>query len=168
MYLCIVCALIPDGIVRRGMYNFMYTFNLLGGFMAFIEPSGVLHNHWTLTLHACIWHMMLVFLGLYLGLSRRTGKTIRDFICSTGVFICLALVAFIINISLFEVSGGSVNMFYVGPAISPLAVFKTIAGTFGWYVNTPLYLIAVTLGAFIIFLPFYIFAKKTKDKTGQK
>jgi hypothetical protein len=57
-------------------------------------------------------------------------------------------------------------MFYVGPAISPLAVFKNIAQSLGWYINTPLYIFAVTLGAFIMFLPQYLFAKKkNKDKS---
>ena len=46
--------------------------------------------------------------------------------------------AFIINLIFWIPSDGDIKMFYVGPAISPLAVFEQIATTCGWYVNTPI------------------------------
>lgn len=164
MYLCIIAPLLKPGKVQQGMYNFMMTFNLLGGLMAFIEPSGIVHEYWTLTLHAFIWHMLLVFIGLYLGFSKRGGKTMADYRLAIMTFGVLCIVAFTLNVSLAEVSGGSVNNFYIGPAISPLAVFKDVATNFGWYINTLLYIPAVSLGAFILFLPFHLHHKK---KTSQ-
>ena len=155
MYLCIIAPLLKPGKVQQGMYNFMMTFNLLGGLMAFIEPSGIVHEYWTL-----IWHMLLVFIGLYLGFSKRGGKTMADYRLAIMTFGVLCIVAFALNVSLAEVSGGSVNNFYIGPAISPLAVFKDIATNFGWYINTLLYIPAVSLGAFILFLPFHLYHKK--------
>jgi hypothetical protein len=51
-------------------------------------------------------------------------------------------------------------MFFVGPRNSSLLVFKTIAKEFGWYASTILYIPTVCLGAFIIFLPSYYYAKR--------
>ena len=160
MYLCLIAPWLKPGKVQQGMYNFMMSFNLLGGLMAFIEPSGIVHEYWTLTLHAFIWHMMLVFIGLYLGFSRYGGKTTKDYKLGIITFCVLCVIAFGLNLALRDVSAGSVNNFYIGPSISPLAVFKDIANSCGWYVCTILYIPAVSLGAYLLFLPFHLYHKK--------
>jgi len=160
MYLCIIAALIKGGRIQSGMYGFMTTFNLLGGLMAFIEPSGIIHGHLTLMLHAFIWHMSLIFVGFYLIASGRCAKTKKDFKYAAITFLALAVVAFLINLILWVPSEGTINMFFVGPRNSSLAVFSWIAKTFGWYVSTLIYLPVVCLGAYLIFLPVYLYYKK--------
>ena len=160
MYFCLIAPFLKEGKVQSAMYHFMTTFNLLGGLMAFIEPSGIVHEYWTLTLHAFLWHMMLIFVGFYLIASGRGAKTMKDYRSSVAVFLCLAALAFVINLIFWIPSEGSIKMFYVGPAISPLAVFKGIAETCGWYVNTPIYLTAVSAGAFLVFLPVYLYERR--------
>ena len=167
MYLCLIAPWLKEGKVQAAMYHFMTTFNLLGGIMAFAEPSGIIHGYWTLTLHAFVWHMMLIFVGLYLIASGRGAKTVKDYLSSVVLFLVLAVIAFVINLLFWDVSGGTIKMFYVGPAISPLAVFKDIATNCGWYVNTPIYLVAVSLGAYLIFLPVYLWERR-KEKTLSK
>ncbi len=160
MYLCILAPLLKPGAIQKGMYNFMMLFNLLGGFMAFVEPSGICHDYWTLTLHAFIWHLLLVFVGLYLAFSGRGGKAIRDYRYAAITFIALCAVAFCINLTFFNVSGGSINMFFVGPANSSLIVFKDISERFGWYISTLLYIPVVCLGAYLVFLPMHLLQKR--------
>ena len=164
MYLCIIAVFLKPGPVQNGIYGFMTTYNLLGGIMAFIEPSGITHSYWTLTLHAYLWHMTLIFIGIYLIISGRCAKTKKDFLYAAATFMVLCAVAFCINLIFWDASGGTINMFFVGPRNSSLAVFKDIAKKFGWYVSTALYIPAVTLGAFIIFLPAHIYAKKKAKK----
>jgi uncharacterized membrane protein YwaF len=160
MYLCIIAVFLKPGPVQNGIYGFMTTYNLLGGLMAFIEPSGISHAYWTLTLHAYLWHMTLIFIGVYLIMSGRCAKTKKDFLYAALTFVVLCAVAFCINLIFWDASGGDINMFFVGPRVSSLAVFKDIAKNFGWYVSTALYIPVVTLGAFLIFLPAHIYAKK--------
>lgn len=162
MYLCLIAVFLKPGAVQNGIYGFMTTYNLLGGLMAFIEPSGITHKYWTLTIHAYLWHMMLIFVGIYLIFSGRCAKTKKDFFHAAATFLVLCAVAFCINLIFWDASGGTINMFFVGPRNSSLAVFKDIAKKFGWYVSTALYIPAVTLGAFIIFLPSYIYNKKKR------
>lgn len=159
MYLCIIAPLLKSGKLQKAMYSFMMIYNLLGGLMAFIEPSGIVHDYWTLTLHAFIWHMLLVFIGLYLAFSNRAGKQMKDYWAASKTFVVLCVIAFCINLLFREVSGGSINMFFVGPSNSSLIVFKQISENFGWYVSTLLYIPVVCLGAYIIFLPFHLKAK---------
>ena len=162
MYLCIVAAFIKNGKLRDGICGFMSTYNLLGGFMAFIEPSGLNHSYLTLTLHAYFWHMSLVFVGIYLIASGHFAKTKKDYVSATITFVALCVVAFIINVSLGEISGGAINMFFVGPRNSSLIVFKWISENFGWYISTLLYIPTVAAGAYLIYLPAHLWAQKKK------
>ena len=164
MYLCLIAALIKPGKIQNGMYAFMTTFNLLGGIMAFIEPSGIVHEHLTLTIHAFLWHLTLIFIGAYLLMSGRYAKTIKDYWGAVATFVSLCALAFIINVSLWKVSGGDINMFFVGPRNSSLIVFKQISEMFGWYVSTLLYIPTVCLGAYLIFLPAYLHNKKKQKR----
>lgn len=164
MYLCIIAPLLKKGKVQQGMYNFMMIYNLLGGFITFFEPSGIITQYWTITLHAFTWHMVLVFVGLYLAFSGRGGKEIKDYKMATVTFLVLCVVAFCINLLFWDESGGSINMFFIGPRESSLIVFKWISKTFGWYVSTAIYIPVVCLGSYLIFLPFHLIDKKNKAK----
>ena len=168
MYLCLLAPLLKPCKASRGMYSFMMIYNLLGGFMAFMEPSGIVHNYWTLTLHAFIWHMLLVFVGLYIGFSGRGGYEAKDYWMATKTFLVLCVVAFAINLLFWEASKGTINMFFLGPKNSSLAVFKDIAKSWGWYVSTALYIPAVCLGSYIFFVPFHYYWKHQKTATTGK
>lgn len=160
MYFCVIAPFLKKGKIQSGMYNFMTTFNLLGGLMAFIEPSGIVHEYWTLTFHAFLWHMLLIFVGFYLIASGRFAKTKKDYLYAVVTFLCLCAIAFCINLIFWRASEGDINMFYVGPRYSPLVIFKDISKNFGWYISTLLYIPVVCLGAFIIYLPARLYAKK--------
>ena len=151
MYLCVAANLTRKESTRRAICTFLCTYNLLGGFLALLEPSGLSHDYWTLTLHGFAWHTLLVFLGLFLILSGNGPKTLRDFKRATALFLILCGLAFCINLALFRASGGEINMFFVGPADNSLIVFKDIAANFGWYTATALYIPCVCLGAWLVF-----------------
>lgn len=164
MYLCVIAPLLRPGKLQSGMYHFMSTYNLLGGVMAVIEPSGLLHKYLPLTLHAFVWHVLLIFIGLYLIVTGRCAKTFPDFRQATYTFLGLATLAFCINLIFWNVSEGTINMFYVGPRYSPLVVFEQISRSAGWYVSTALYLPAVGLGAFLMYLPAHLYFKKRSGR----
>lgn len=150
MYLCLIAPWLKPGKVQRGMYSFMVLYNLLGGAISFAEPSGLLLDHWFLTLHALVWHMLLVFIGLFICFSGRGGNRRSDYWPATWTFIALCGVAFGLNCFVQFGLGEHMNMFFVGPGNSPIVVFKQFSEWFGWYINTPIYIFAVCLGAYLI------------------
>ena len=160
MYFCVIVALLKKGSLQRSMLSFMMMYNLLSGAIAFTEPSGLLHDYWTLTLHAFIWHLLIFFVGLYLAFSGRGGSEISDYWASTKVFLALCVIAFLINVMVIKVFQGNINMFFVGPRNSSLVVFKQISEYFGWYVSTALYIPSVCLGAYLCFLPIRLLRKR--------
>ena len=164
MYLCLIAPFLKKGKVQDALYNFLLAFNLMGGFISFLEPSGLTHEYYTLTWHAFIWHMSLVFVGAYLGVSGRACKKLSDYKGAITVYGVLCAIAFTINILLRNKPG--VNMFYIGPIHdSPIIVFKEISARFGWYVNTPIYIACTCAAAFIIYFIFYK-VKNRKNNEG--
>lgn len=155
MYLCLVAPWLKPGKLQRSMYSFMVLYNLLGGAISFTEPSGLLLDHWFLTIHALVWHMLLVFIGLFICFSKRGGNQQSDYVGATRTFIALCGIAFALNCFVQNVLGESINMFFVGPGNSPLVVFSQFSEWFGWYINTPIYIFAVCLGAYLIFVLIY-------------
>ena len=151
MYLCPLAVFARKERFRRAVYGFMMCFNLLGGFAAVFEPSGIFLDQLPLTVHAILWHYSLVFLGFYLIFSRRAGKTMQDFYDVLKLFLVLCYVAFFINILIGITTGESVNMFFVGPNPSPLIVFNTIARRFGWTACAMIYIPLTALAAGSIF-----------------
>jgi len=167
MYMCVIAPWLKKGRVQRGMYSFMVLYNLLGGAISFTEPSGLLHSYYFLTIHALIWHMLLVFIGLFICFSKRGGNERSDYKTSTVTFIVLCGVAFLLNCLVQYGLGEHMNMFFVGPGNSPIVVFKQFSEWFGWYINTPIYIFAVCLGAYIVFCITYLSQNKKlpfKDK----
>lgn len=156
MYFCLITPFVKAGKLKRGMFSFMVLYNLLGGAISFLEPSGLLHGHWFLTIHALMWHMMLVFIGLLLCFSGQGGQEKSDYLHATATFLVLCAVAFALNCFVRYGLGKEMNMFFVGPGNSPLAVFSNFSQWFGWYVNTPIYMFAVCLGAYIVFTLIYM------------
>lgn len=167
MYMCLIAPWLKPGKLQRSMYSFMVLYNLLGGAISFAEPSGLLLDHWFLTIHALLWHMLLVFIGLFICFSKRGGNIMADYVGATKTFIALCAIAFCLNCVVQFGIGSYMNMFFVGPGNSPLAVFSLFSEWFGWYINTLIYIFAVCLGAYIVFLSIYA-AQNHRLPTRQK
>ena len=67
MYLCLLYP--QSGKYSAVFSTFIQDFGLLGGIMALAVPAGLMHPYWTMTLHGFLWHFLLIFLGLYCGMS---------------------------------------------------------------------------------------------------
>ena len=160
MYMCLIVPWLKPGRLLRGMFSFMVLYNLLGGAISFTEPSGLFLDYWFLTIHACGWHMLLVFVGLFVCFSKRVGNRQRDFSDATRIYLVLCAIAFALNCFVQCGLGEGMNMFFIGPGDSPIVVFKQFCEWFGWYINTPIYIFAMCLGAYVVFCIIYYVQNK--------
>ena len=110
MYLCLLLPFVPHK-YQRIFCTFMYNYNLLGAVMVFVDPSGLMHPYWTLTLHGFIWHILLIFIGLLIAFSRMVLPTAKGFWQSTAVFAVGCVIATIINVTSHPY--GNADMFYI-------------------------------------------------------
>lgn len=154
IYFCLVIPFLKDGRAKRALYTFLCTFSLLGGIMAFVEPSGLIHPYWTWTLHSFLWHSLLIFIGLLAGLSAEPDTlSKRSFLDAVFLFFACAAIALMLNLSLNGISGGNINMFYINPYYpSEQIVFHDIALRVGILPGMAVYLLSICLGSFLLFL----------------
>lgn len=165
MYLSIFCALCKNQKVNAWLYEYMFAVNMFGGIMAFIEPSGINHGFVTLTVHAYVWHMALIFIGLYLYFSGRVCTDRRSYRKAVVVYLASCAVAQGFNL----IFPGKINCFYISPYVqSPLAVFKDIYAACGWAVNMVLLMAALILAsAAVYYIGWYIRKRKhAKEQIG--
>ena len=150
MYLCLLLPLLPQRL-QRIFCTFIQDFGLLGGFLALLEPSGLMHPYWTLTLHGFLWHFMLIFAGLccaFMGLSLKAPK---DFARIIPLFlVCCALATFI---NMASHPFGNADMFYISPYYpNGQIVFHQIALKTGVLAGNLIYLIGVLAGGLAVHL----------------
>ena len=163
MYLCLFCAFCPNQKLNHWLYEGMFAVNMVGGIMAFIEPSGIQHGYVTLTIHAYLWHMSLVFVGLYLYFSKRVCTDKVSYIKAAVVYLVACGVAQSFNL----IFGDKINCFYMSPYVqSPLAVFKDIYANHGWVANMLLLMLAILLAAALIYYGGYALRLRKKVKVG--
>ncbi len=144
MYLCLFCAFSKHKRLNGWLYENMFAINMFGGIMAFLEPSGIQHGFVSLTLHAYLWHMLLIFLGLYLYFSKRACTRRDSYKKAAAVYLITCVIAQSFNF----IFGDKINCFYISPLVrSPLAVFKDIYVSCGGVVNMLLMILAMLLAS---------------------
>lgn len=149
MYLCLALPFIHQMRLRKIICTFLVDFNMMGAIAAFIDPSGILHGYWTLTLHGLLWHLLLIFVGIYILLMHQADLTPAGFRQTLPLFAVFSAIAEILNIVLHRM--GTVNLFYISPYVpSTQLIFKDIDRLLGRPAGIILYLIAILAGAGLI------------------
>ena len=124
-------------------------FNLLGGLMALLVPDGLMHPYITLTLHAFVWHFLLLFVGFFIGFSRHGDTSLSGFIKTLPILLICIGAATLLNV-LFH-SYGDINMFYISPyKITTQPVFSQIMKRTGIWIGNLFYITAMCITAFLI------------------
>lgn len=167
MYICLIIPFIKKQKTKISLYNFLIAFNFPGGLISILIPNGLLHKYITLTIHAYVWHSILLFIGFYLFLNNRAGFSKNEFKSSLKYFYFTVIIALIIN-TVFH-KAGYINMFYISPFYnSPIFFFRKINAQYGWFINFILYTSAMVFGCYLANLPFYSYHRghpevKTKN-----
>lgn len=151
MYLCLLLPLFRSNAFGRILTTFIRDFGLLGGIMALVEPSGLFHPYWTLTLHGLLWHVMLIFISLFLtfavgGESRGEDHSLLSYLQMLPLFAVFCIIATLIN----TLSRGAADMFYISPYYPVTQiVFDKISILYGTGFGILVYLLSVCLGGLV-------------------
>lgn len=149
LYLCPLLILIHNEKRHRILCTFLLDFNMMGAVATFIDPSGIFHPYWTLTLHGVLWHLMLIFVGFVIIFSRKADLTTKGFLRTLPLFTFFCLAAEVLNSILHRFSAA--NLFYISPwEMSTQLLFGDIDRTLGRPVGILLYILAMIAGAWLI------------------
>lgn len=150
MYLCLLLPLVGTH-MRQIFCTFMYSYNLLGAFMVFVEPDGLMHPYWTLTLHSFLWHILLIFVGFFIAFSGLAKPGKRAFGDATRLFLICCGIATVITVCSHPY--GNADMFYITPYYpTSQLVFSQISSAVGILPGNLIYIASIMLGAGLIHL----------------
>lgn len=175
MYLSVAVGCMKKGRVRDALCQYLATVGMLGGIMAYAEPSGILNAHYFTLIHSCLWHALLIFLALYILFTGNACRTFRQYRSALVVLAGVVLCATALNI-LFR-NKPDFNMCYISPFYNtPLAVFKDFdiffKGLFGQYpgriVSVLIYILALALGGLLLHTVSYFTVRRIKKQTPKK
>ena len=124
IYVAIAASVIPWDKAREYCYRFLAFYGIIGGLAVMLVPNAVLYTYFVpISLHAMLWHAVLVVMGVYLIISKGYGKTIREMIAPAVMFLGFAALAVIGNILVYKFylgtpachPGDNLSMFYISP-----------------------------------------------------
>lgn len=146
MYLCLLLPWIRSEPFKKVVCTFLQDFGLLGGIMALLEPSGLMHPYWTLTLHGFLWHFMLIFIGLFIGFSGRGERGLRGYLKTMPLLAVSCMIATAINL----LTQGAADMFYISPYHPVMQVFYyQFSLRYGITAGIMIYLASICIGGMI-------------------
>ena len=190
MYLCLLLPLFRGNAFGRVLSTFVQDFGLLGGVMALAEPSGLFHSYWTLTLHGLLWHLMLIFISLFITFADRQSPVtpaarshshdahtcdahtpgshpensreplLLSYLQMLPLFAVFCLIATFIN----TLTHGAADMFYISPYYPVTQiVFDKISLRLGTGIGIMIYLLSVCLGGFLCHLTLGVLHRKVSS-----
>lgn len=148
LYLLPLTLLVRDGKLKQSLYNFLATYCLTGGLLSVTVDGGLISGYLVMTVSSFVWHFILVFIALFLGVSGRVRFKFTEFIKATVVFGVCAVLALLINIALYDISKGTCDMFFIGPAPMNVVVYRDIAKAVGRPLTSLIYLTTLALASF--------------------
>ena len=124
IYMSLLATLIPSEKFREACYKFLAFYGIIGGLSVMLVLSAVLYTYFVpMSLHAMLWHSILVVMGVYLIASRGYGKRIRELFVPSMIFLGFIILAIIGNILVYKLHldtpacqpGDNLSMFYISP-----------------------------------------------------
>lgn len=160
---CSFALLFLRGAARETALVFLSTFILLAAVMSLAVPGDMMRPQIALFCHSFLYHTLMITeaLAAMRILTRR--ERVR-FLPAAILFLCMAVVAEIINVISHRIVGDirvEANMFYITPYYpSTQPVFHDIAVRFGVWTEIAVYLMLIILGSFGLFM--LVFRTKRK------
>lgn len=157
MYFCFIIPWLRSKGIKTALNTFMADFNLMGAVMVFADPSGIFSKYAVLTVHGILWHLLVIFIGLFAGLTNLADTaSLKSFLKTLPVFFISSGLAIAVNIVLHPYGGA--NMFYIDPYTpSVQLVFRDIAAAFGIAAGNTAYFLAMIFGGFLCHFLFWFF-----------
>lgn len=124
IYVAIFAAVVPWDKAREIAYRFLAFYGIIGGLAVMLIPNAVLYTYFVpMSLHAMLWHAVLVVMGVYLIVSRGYGRHIREMYAPALVFLGFVALAIIGNVLVYKLhlgtpachEGDKLSMFYISP-----------------------------------------------------
>lgn len=133
MYLCVLYYFLK----KLWIEQFIMIYSLLGAAASFLVPAGSFSVYVFFTVHSLFWHAMLLFLGVFLIIRQPCESLrLRNFIPVGLAYLIFAGIAVLFNSLFFDISGGTMNLFFLGPGWPDMLILNELHENHGWFIST--------------------------------
>ena len=163
IFVCVLALFMKRTKIRLSLLSYMAFVTILGSFMTVIIPDDCLVETILINVHTMWLHCGSLVVSIYLLMSGAVEINKQNFKLAIGVFIVFVILAQILNIGVYNsgiLGDETFNMFYISPYfISSLPVFDVIQQNVPYPVYLALYVVALSLGAGIVYIIAKIISK---------
>ena len=172
IFASIICLFLKEGKVRNSFLSYMAFITILGSFMTMIIPDSCFTKDILINIHTMWLHCGSLVVSVYLIMSGAIEVNKETFKNGFKIFLIFIIIAEILNIGIYNsgiLNGETFNMFYISPYFtSTLPVFDIIQQNVPFILFLVIYIIALFLGALIVYGIAYLFKGRKNKKDTKK
>ena len=161
LYVLPVIAFMKDSKIREYFVSYISTFALFGGLVVFIYPNDVFCEFTGINVQTMVHHGLQLVTGIFFAVHQRKKLNFKYFLKSIPVFIGLAVMALILNETIFAFFTNNgiedkFNMFYISRHFpNHLPILSTIYTQFPYAIFLIIYILGFILASIIVFYVIY-------------
>lgn len=173
IYVSILCLFLKDTKLRKSLLSYIAFVTILGSISTIFIPDSCFVSDILVNIHTMWLHLGSFVVSIYLLMNKEVKPTKENIKNAILVFLIFVVIAEVMNLSFYNlniIGDETFNMFYISPYfISSLPVFDIIQEHVPFILYLLIYIVALSIGAFIIYLLTkfitYIIGKLNKSNT---
>ena len=155
MYVCLICLFLKKHKMRDCLLSYVAYITILGSLSAVFVPDTCFVNDILVNIHTVCLHYGGLVVSVYLLMSNEIPININYLKRGVCIFCIFTFLANMLNIIVYQsgiIADETFNMFYISPYfISELPVFNTIQQNVPYILFLFTYIIALSIGGWIIY-----------------
>lgn len=167
IFVSLTCLFLKNNKLRNALLSYMAFVTILGSFVTIIIPDSCFVSDTLVNIHTMWLHCGSFVVSVYLLMSKSVRINKQNLRSSLLIFLVFVLIAQTLNITIYNsgiLNGETFNMFYISPYFtSTLPVFNVIQENAPFIIYFLIYILAISIGAFIVYYIAYVI-KKLKSK----
>ena len=163
IYVSLICLFLKNAKIRDYLLSYMAYVTILGSLATMIMPDSCLTTDILVNIHTMWLHFGSFVVSIYLLMTGTVKINFTSLKKSLLIFIIFLIIANSMNIIIYNLgvlNGETFNMFYISPYfISELPIFNIIWEYVPYIIFLLIYILAIVIGAIIIYEISYYFQK---------
>ncbi len=169
IFVTIICLFLKKSKVRDALLSYMAFFTIWGSLMTMILPDSCFVETTLVNVHTMFLHCGSFVVSVYLLITKEIKINKKNLLYSFIVFIFFVYLAELLNIVMYNLrilNGETFNMFYISPYFTThLPVFNYLQENLPFLIYLLLYIIILSIGAFIVYLIAYFIGFICRNKS---
>ena len=167
IFVCIICLFLKDIKIRNSLLSYMAFATILGSIVTILLPDSCFISDILVNIHTMWLHCGSFVVSVYLLMAGVVKIEKQNLKSALKVFLVFVLLAEALNVFIYNsgiLNGETFNMFYISPYfISTLPVFDVIQQNVPFVLYLLIYILAIFLGALVVYFISRLFKKSKKD-----